>query len=108
MSGEPLPSLGVVPWSQSDTRAWLTKYPLPVDFEWKDRDGVTRAVLPSHRHNTLKGGYGKWLAETPYFPGLFELAHDILLRAPTDVVLNGKWLAAQLKAYRPPEQQTFL
>lgn len=93
-------------WTQSDTREWLTAFPLPVEFRWVDRDDVERAVLPSHR--TLKGGYGKWLHETPYFPGLFELCHGILQRTPRDQPLTPEWLAEELQKYRAPTQEKFL
>jgi hypothetical protein len=43
-----------------------------------------------HPTYAVKGGYGKWLWETPYFPGLFELIHEILFNAmnlpPPDVL----------------------
>lgn len=84
-------------WTHADTRAWLTRYPLPADFTWPDRDAVVRAVLPSNR---LSGGYGKWLHETPYFPGLFELVHTILARAPDDQQLSPEWLARELAVTR--------
>lgn len=92
--------LDAAAWTQASTRAFLTAYPLPTDFRWRDRDGVTRAVLPTY---ALKGGYGKWLQETPYFPGLFEECHDLLLRAPADVAISGEWLAAELLKRRAPE-----
>lgn len=98
--------LPVEPWSQTDSRDWLTAFPLPVEFTWIDRDRVERAVLPSHRN--LKGGYGKWLAETPYFPGLFELCHGILQRAPNTQPLTPEWIAEELQKYRAPKQDTFL
>lgn len=96
----------VEPWTQADTRAWLSAFPLPVEFSWIDRDKIERSVLPSHRH--LKGGYGKWLQETPYFPGLFELCHGILARVPSDQPLSPEWLAAELQKFRAPKQEAFL
>jgi hypothetical protein len=93
-------------WTHTHTRAWLSAYPLPADFTWPDRDGQTRPVLPSHR--SLSGGYGKWLHETPYFPGLFELAHEILRRAPADAVLTPEWLANELKLTREINTKTLL
>jgi hypothetical protein len=103
---EPLVPFTVPPWDDIATEGWLTEYPLPADFTWQDRYGRERAVLPSYR---IKGGYGKWLAETPYFPGLFELIHKILARAPSDQPLTAEWLVAELDEYRPKgEQQTLL
>jgi hypothetical protein len=69
-------------WSREDTQRYLTANPLPSDFTWKHRDdlrGQRRPVVPSYR---IRGGFGKWLRETPYFPGLFELVHEILFHAP--------------------------
>jgi len=65
-------------WSREDTRDFLTIYPLPSDLVWPHRDGGKRPVHPTYR---VSGGYGKWLWETPYFPGLFELIHEILVNA---------------------------
>jgi hypothetical protein len=92
--------LGVPPWTAVQTEGWLTEYPLPVTFTWPDRYGKERPPVPSYR---LKGGYGKWLRETPYFPGLFELCHEILQRAPEDVLLTPEWLADELRAHRRRE-----
>ena len=58
-------------WEKADTMAWLSKYPLPPTFMWEGR-----LVRPTYR---IKGGWGKWLAETPYHPGLFELIHEIIV-----------------------------
>ena len=93
----------VVRWTNADTREWLTRYPLPTDFQWPDRDGRVRLVLPIYR---LKGGYGKWLQEAPAFPGLFEQAHAILYRAPANQVLTPEWLAAELQAERALNTKT--
>ncbi len=81
-----------VEWTPEDTQEFLTANPLPSDFTWDHRDGGKRPVVPSHSY--LKGGYGKWLRETPYFQGLFELCHDVLLHAKQ--VGDGEWLAGQL------------
>jgi hypothetical protein len=70
------------PWTPDDTELWLTQNPLPQDFTWPHRkpnaDGSDnwQPVLPSYR---LHKGYGFWLRTTPYFPGLFEEIHAILL-----------------------------
>lgn len=105
-TNDPLVPFPVAPWTDVATEGWLTEYPLPPEFTWVDRYGKERRVLPTYR---IKGGYGKWLAETPYFPGLFELIHRILARAPADQVLTPEWLVEQLKQYRNNEtQQTLL
>lgn len=58
-------------WTQEETEAWLTRNPLPPDFEWEGR-----RVLPQYR---LHKGYGFWLRTTPYHRGLFGEVHDLLL-----------------------------
>lgn len=103
---EPLIAFNQPPWDDIASEGWLTEYPLPIEFTWPDRYGHERRVLPTYK---LKGGYGKWLAETPYFPGLFELCHRILARAPANQVLTPEWLVAELNKYRPTgEQQNLL
>lgn len=74
-------------WTSDDTEKWLRLNPLPSDFLWphrdKNADGSERLapVLPSYQ---LHKGYGFWLRTTPYFPGLFEAVHAILVRIPPD------------------------
>jgi hypothetical protein len=74
-------------WTNDDTEAFLSKNALPADFLWPHRernaDGSEnlQPVLPSYR---LHKGYGFWLRTTPYFQGLFEEIHDVLLRWPDD------------------------
>ena len=85
----PLPTA----WTREDTAEYLTANPLPSDFEWKHRDGARARVHPSYRTH---GGYGKWLRETPYFPGLFELIHDLIFK--TGQVPAPEKLAEQLRA----------
>ena len=63
------------PWTRDATMRYLNEYPLPRDFKWPHRDGGWREVWPTHRAITA---YGKWLRETPYFQGLFELIHAIV------------------------------
>ena len=75
---------------------YLNECPLPDAFKWPHRDGGEREVQPVHKAVI---GYGKWLRETPYFPGLFELIHEILDRAPADIGA-GEWMADELKALR--------
>lgn len=103
-STEPLVPFAVPPWSPLQTEGWLTEFPLAADFTWLDRYGKERPVLPTYKVRS----YGKWLKDTPYFPGLFEEAHDILARAPADTVLSPEWLADQLNARRPNGEQTQL
>lgn len=71
-------------WTPEDTRDWLAAdgNALPPDFLWPHRDRKPDGsphlarVLPSYR---LAKGYGFWLQTTPYFPGLFEEIHRLLL-----------------------------
>lgn len=84
-------------WSEIQTEGWLTEFPLPADFTWADRYGVERPVLPKYK---ISGGYGKWLHETPYFPGLFEHIHAIIARASAEQELTPEWIVEQLAAYR--------
>lgn len=81
-------------WTPDDTMVLLTGMPLPATFTWTHRDGGEHPVMPSH--SKLKGGYGKWLRETPYFPGLFEEIHAILARLPDDETITADRLAALL------------
>jgi hypothetical protein len=81
-------------WNKDATMAYLNANPLPVTFKWHHRDdpkGSTRPVMPSHKNVTA---YGKWLRETPYFPGLFEEIHEALAAAPD--LGDAEWLAAEL------------
>lgn len=91
-------------WTPNDTEAFLTRQALPPDFLWPHRDanpdGSERLVpvLPTYR---LHKGYGFWLRTTPYFPGLFEEIHAILLRWPDDQPLpNAQALADTLNERR--------
>lgn len=71
------PELGGLPppWTKDDTQAFLTAFPLPTTFSWPGRDGKLHAVCPKYQIH----GYGKWLRETPYYPGLFEAVHEVLV-----------------------------
>jgi hypothetical protein len=62
-------------WTEEDSERWLSDFPLPADFIYRGQP-----AQPTHR--VLKGGYGKWLRETPYHRGLFALAHQILAEVP--------------------------
>jgi hypothetical protein len=79
-------------WTGDATMRYLNAFPLPRTFTWPHRDdGKDRSVAPAHGTVTA---YGKWLRETPYFPGLFELAHDILASAPEE--FDAEWLPLEL------------
>ncbi len=93
--------------------AYLAANPLPADFAWFHRDGLPtdptkglRPVLPSYR---IHAGYGKWLHDTPYFPGLFELIHDLLFHSgstlPDTITLTGQLDA--IKRERLGQQELF-
>ena len=86
MSLETQPTLFNVPapWSADDTEELLNVEPLPVGFKWRLTKTSARAlrgdlvdVVPAHRDLA----YGKWLRETPYFQGLFELVHQVVIEA---------------------------
>lgn len=83
-------------WTGDMTMRYLNAYPLPRSFTWPHRDDdKDRAVMPAHGTVT---GYGKWLRETPYFPGLFELATDLLAAAPDE--FDAEWLPLELNRVR--------
>lgn len=71
-------------WTHQDTMDYLTANPLPVSFFWIHRDpgedGKPKLESTKNQY-AIKGGYGKWLHDTPYFPGLFELIHDLLFHS---------------------------
>ena len=79
-------------WTRHRSIDLLNAHPLPTDFRWTHSAGGERPVVPSH--SRLRGGYGKWLAEGPQFPGLFELIHDVL--ADTDSATDTAWLASEV------------
>lgn len=82
-------------WTHADTIEYLRTNPLPADFVWRHHDGENAEVKPTY---SIKN-YGKWLAETPYFPGLFELIHDLLFSAGSKLP-DTATLVAQLTAIR--------
>jgi hypothetical protein len=82
-------------WTADATMRYLSAYPLPRTFTWPHRDEGERPVWPTHGAVTA---YGKWLRETPYFPGLFELAHDLLEDAPDE--FDAEWLPAEIDVVR--------
>lgn len=90
-------------WTDDDVMHWLNDFPLPADFRWtkvertKDKERIETPdslVLPSHRGVD----YGKWLRETPYFPGLFEQIRDIIFAS--DVLPTPEELAEKLYKLR--------
>lgn len=90
-------------WTREDTRDYLAMYPLPSGFVWPHRDGGKRPVQPVYQ---VSGGYGKWLWETPYFPGLFELIHRELVNAPELPTSDGLVdLLNQILATREAQQE---
>lgn len=103
-------------WTDKDVEEWLNDFPLPADFTWTrvDRTKDTKEkietpdtpVRPAHRGI----GYGKWLRETPYFPGLFEQVRDIILAVPAGANLpTAEDLAALLRSgHRPAGRQATL
>ena len=101
-------------WTDDDVMRWLNDFPLPADFRWTrvDRARDTKKkiespgtlVMPAHRGVV----YGKWLRETPYFPGLFEAIRDIIKALPEGAPLpTAEELAARLVALQqtqlPPD-----
>jgi hypothetical protein len=83
--GNPHPGDFLPPsWTVVDTMDYLSANPLPVDFLWihrdKTRDGKTRLAVVKPTY-AIRDGYGKWLHDTPYFPCLFELIHDLLFHS---------------------------
>jgi hypothetical protein len=90
-------------WTPDDTERWLTEYALPADFLWPHRDAKAdgtenlQAVLPSYR---LSKGYGFWLRTTPYFPGLFEEIHAVMLSLGEKLPEDGADLAQMLTERR--------
>lgn len=91
--------LSVPTWTKDSTSAYLNDEPLPPGFLWIHKDGGLRAAHPSYR---VHGGYGKWLRETPNFPGLFEAVHEAMERAfrtmPT--IPTQQWLVEELDRVR--------
>lgn len=93
----------LTPWTADDTQQWLSENALPEDFLWPHRDPKDgkpnlQPVLPNYR---LTKGYGFWLRTTPYFPGLFEEIHQVLLgmgaKLPEDGAELGRTLTARLR-----------
>lgn len=89
-------------WTKLDTMAYLTANPLPTDFTWRRSDGRkdadNRGALAAVQPTYAVADYGKWLHDTPYYQGLFELIHDLLFNAPRLPEIHD--LARQLTAIR--------
>lgn len=64
-------------WTKADTTEYLSANPLPQGFRWRHRDGSLAPVHPTYG----VANYGKWLHDTPYFQGLFEEIHDLIVAA---------------------------
>lgn len=89
-------------WTKHDTMAYLTANPLPTDFAWRRSDGRKdadgRGALAAVQPTYAVADYGKWLHDTPYYQGLFELIHDLLFIAARLPEIHD--LAAQLTTIR--------
>lgn len=81
-------------WTVTDTEIHLSADPLPSDFTWRDYTGEMRAVCPVH---ALTCGFGAWLRATPYFPGLFDAIHQLLIRASDEVQISSGWIVSELR-----------
>lgn len=96
------PSRQPAEWTKADTMTYLTANPLPLDFAWRRSDGRKdadgRGVLAGVQPTYAIDNYGKWLHDTPYYQGLFELIHDLLFTAPRLPEIHD--LAAQLTTIR--------
>jgi hypothetical protein len=88
-------------WTSNATMRYLNDFPLPRWLCWPHRDGGEQPVRPSHEKVI---GFGKWLRETPYFPGLFELIDD-LLDAEPDELGGSEWLARKLTELRAKHEK---
>lgn len=100
-------------WTDDDVMRYLDDWPLPADFTWTRVDIAKdtkekiltpdTAVRPKH-HGVA---YGKWLRETPYFPGLFERVRDVIRAIPIGVgakMPTPEELADLVR--RPPEEKS--
>jgi hypothetical protein len=89
-------------WTKEDTERWLDDFPLPSDFVWPPAPSPeARTVMPAHR--ILKGGYGKWLRETPYHRGLFAQVHEILAAVPIGATMPSPVEVTRRLMERGPE-----
>lgn len=89
-------------WTPDRTERYLNAFPLPEGFTWLDRNGHWKPVRPAHAERILEvqRTYGKWLAETPYFPGLFELIHRLMVLHPGETVPTSREMAEKLEPER--------
>lgn len=79
------------PWNEENTVDFLNRYPLPTSFCWPGKDGKPLAVCPSYQ---IKHGYGKWLHDTPYYPGLFKAIHESLIAFGENLPSDAELIAA--------------
>jgi hypothetical protein len=96
------------PWSQNDTEEFLNIEPLPAGFKWRLTKSTSRGdrgalvdVQPAHRDLS----YGKWLRETPYFQGLFELVHQVVIDAGAELP-SADEIAARLNTIRQEREES--
>lgn len=82
-------------WTKADTMDYLSANPLPKDFVWRHRDGSLAPVHPKYAVQN----YGKWLHDTPYFQGLFEDVHSLVMSAGS-LLPAIETIASQLNAIR--------
>lgn len=72
-------------WTKADTMEYLARNPLPTDFRWRRGNFKDEAFdtlpLVAVQPTYAVADYGKWLHDTPYFQGLFELVHELIIAA---------------------------
>lgn len=66
--------LTVPVWSKNSTIKYLNEEGLPPGLVWENWEGVKEEVKPWFDAKQI----GRWLSETPRFPGLFESIHQHL------------------------------
>ena len=102
-------------WTDDDVMRWLDDFPLPADFTAtrvdRVKDSDEKIFTPNTpvrpAHHGIK--FGKWLRETPYFPGMFEQIRDIIRAIPTadqgGILPTPEQLAEMLKSGQAPGRQ---
>lgn len=88
------------PWADAATVSWLNMHPLPATFRWS----VNGQLVPVRPVHVLMAGFGTWLRETPYFPGLYEACHGVLAACEGRDIEDGAGLAARLQAKTGQEE----
>lgn len=81
------------PWTDAATVSWLNMHPLPASFRWS----VNGQLVPVRPVHMLMTGFGTWLRETPYFPGLYEACHGVLMACDGRDIEDGAGLASRLR-----------